>query len=250
MNRLVPPHRDAERAALRALGLGFAVSALVLCAYAGGRSGASAPRRTQGAGQRLATTLANIRAKAKTGRAAKAGPSANVGQTIALVGSGFDGNVSVQFTAFANSTFSIAPLSVSNKKVTVAVPSEVVTGNVRLVDPETGSSDPRVLQVVPTISTLTPDAAAPGARLLIDGAGFTVSSKVMFKGVATPVVPTVASPTRLDLIVPAGARSGKLVVMTEGGTSKPAKFTVVGSTASAEPVRPAPRAVARRRSRR
>jgi len=222
----------------RVFGLSVAVAGLALCAYAGGqpRAGTQAPARPE------AVTLTAIKARAATGRALKPGPSANVNQKIRLVGSGFDGNVSVMFTGFADSTWLVRPLEVKGKRVTVAVPAQVVTGAVALSDPESGQSGPLTLQVVPTIDTLTAENAAPGGRLLIDGNGFARDARVTFKGVAQPVVPTVVSPTRLDLIIPAGAQSGKITVVTGGGTSKPAKLVL---SAAASAGKPAPGAVAR-----
>jgi hypothetical protein len=228
---------------VRAAAAACLLAGLAVCAYAGGQT-RRAPRPAAAPAKRGGTTLASIRAKATTGRAAKPGPSANVGQQIALLGSGFDNNVSVQFTAFANSTFSVAPLKVKGKRVTIPVPNEVVTGDVRLIDPESGTSDPRVLQIVPKIDTLTPEAAAPGSRLLVDGSGFTHDAMVTFKGVAQPVAPTVVSPTRIDIQIPATAQPGRIQIVTGGGTSRPAKLTVVGAKA------PEPKAPPARRPRR
>ncbi len=242
MNRQDGVQSTSLRASRRLIASAFGVVTLALCAYAGGRAHSTATPQAGGA-----PTLSTIRATATTGKAASRGPSANIGQTITLVGSGFKSNVSVQFTAFANSTFSIVPIKVKKKRVTIAVPGEVITGDVRLIDPEFGPSGPLRLEIVPSIAALTPDAVAPGSRLLIDGSGFSADSKVTFKGVAQPVVPTVVSPTRIDLVVPATAQNGKIFVVTGGGTSKAMKLSVVGAAAVAEPVRRRP---ATRRARR
>ena len=210
----------AGRCSARVLGLSAFIATLALCAYAGGQAKTGAPERP------AAVVLNAIKAKASTGRAAKSGPSANIGQRIRLNGTGFDENVSVMFTGFADSTWLVRPLEVKNRRVDVAVPAQVVTGAVKLSDPETGMSNPLTLQIVPKIDTLTPATIAPGARLLIDGSGFARDAKVTFKGVAQPVVPTVVSPTRIDIVVPAGAQTGKLTVSTGGGQSKPMKLTI------------------------
>lgn len=210
-----------RRRVVRAAGVLVAVAAFALCAYAGGRA-----RGAQDTPARGGVTLTAIKAKAKTGRAAKRGPSANVNQPVRLQGTGFDGNVSVQFTAFANSTFLVRPTEIQARRVTVPVPGQVVTGPVLLSDPEDGQSNTLVLQIVPTITSLSATSIAPGGRLLIDGAGFTPVSKVTFKGVAQPVTPTIVSPTRIDILVPASAQTGKITVVTDGGTSKATKLTV------------------------
>ena len=204
----------------RFIGLSAIVATLAICAYAGGQAKTGAVDRP------AAVVLKNIKAKASTGRAAKSGPSANVGQRIRLNGTGFDGNVSVMFTGFADSTWLVRPLEVRDRRVDVTVPAQVVTNAVRLSDPEAGQSNALTLQIVPTIDTLTPASIAPGARLLIDGNGFARDARVTFRGVAQPVVPTVVSPTRIDVVVPAGAQTGKLTVTTGGGQSKAMKLTI------------------------
>lgn len=205
------------RKSVRFLGLVAIIATLGICAYAGGQGTPARP---------AAVVLNSIKAKAQSGRAAKSGPSANIGQRIRLNGSGFDDNVSVQFTGFADSTWLVRPLEVKNRRVDVAVPAQVVTAPVKLSDPEAGTSNALTLQIVPVIESVTPASIAPGGRLLIDGSGFARDAQVTFKGVTAPVTPTVVSPTRLDLVVPAGAKTGKIVVVTAGGKSKAVKLTI------------------------
>lgn len=218
------------------------IGVLALCAYAGGQA--------KGGG----ITLDKIKAKAKSGKAASAGPSANVGDPIRLIGTGFDANVSVEFTGFVGSSFAVQPLSVQGRKVQVAVPSQVVTGSVRLIDPESGTSSPLTLQVVPVAQTLTPADPVPGEQLFIDGSGFSRDTKVKFPGVVEPVTPTIVSPIRIDIVVPQGIQNGKMTVVTSGGTSKPVKIKV-GGAAAADAVAPKPQpqpktAPARKKARR
>ena len=211
-----------SHAAFRVCATVAAIAALALCAHAGGRSksGKAEPRQEPG------IAITKIKASASSGKASSRGPSANIGQRIRLNGTGFDDNVSIQFTAFANSTFLIRPLEVNGKKLDVAVPAEVITGSVVLVDPDTGRSNEQTLQIVPTITTLSSERVAPGERLLIDGAGFTRDTTVTFQGVERPVAPTIVSPSRIDIIVPPSAKSGKITVVTPGGRSKAVKLTV------------------------
>ncbi len=221
-----------RKTALRAAFAGLFVVALAACAYAGsGRSAGGSLAQVRGG----STTLNKIKAKAMSGKPATRGPSSNIGQQIVLIGSNFDDNVSVEFTAFANSTFSVLPIKIQGKKVTVPVPAEVVTGGVRLLDPDSGNSSALTLQIVPKIDTLTPSEVAPGGRLLIDGSGFSPGTMVVFRGISTPVQPTIVSPTRVDIVVPAGAQTGKMSVVTNGGTSKPVKLVVTGSAEAPEP---------------
>lgn len=203
---------------------------LVLCAYSGGRASAQGGMSVQ-----------SIKSRAKTGKPAGRGPSANVGQEIRVVGSGFPANASVEFTAFANSTFLVGPVTAEPRRIAVDVPNESITGAVRVVTPEGGSSNAQSLQVVPTIKSVTPANPAPGDRILIDGAGFSPDAKVIFKGVAQPVVPAVVSPVRIDVTVPRMAKTGPLVVATTGGKSKPMRLQLASGGSSQAPA-PAPAA--------
>lgn len=237
MERLDFDYTRGRGAAFQALAVAAIVGALALCAHAGGqaRGGQGAPRGGApkiAAAPRGGVTLKGIQSKAKAGTAARRGPSANVGQEIRLDGTGFDDNVSVEFTAFANSTFLIRPLEAKERRVEAKVPDEVITGAVRLVDPETGASNTLTLQIVPTITRLTPETVAPGGRLLVDGAGFTNDTRVIFNGVETAVAPTIVSPVRIDIVVPPAARSGRITVVTPGGRSKPAQLKVEAAPAT------------------
>jgi hypothetical protein len=232
------------------------VVVLGVCAYAGGqaksglasgarnkasaRLGAKAsPRRGQvRTAETTDVTLKKIKSSAATGRAAARGPSANSGQVIQLSGNGFGSEVSVEFLGFAGSTFSLRPTKVKMSKITISVPVETVTGDVRLRDPAAGASNGVKLQVVPAISTFTPAEIAPGGRLLIDGSGYSRDTKVYFQGVKTPVAPTIVSPTRVDILVPEGARSGKVSVVTTGGRSAAKKLKIVGTGAAERASRP------------
>jgi hypothetical protein len=226
-----------SRALLEAAATVAIVAAFAFCAYAGGQArrtpAAATPtaKPTAAPAQAVAAqkggiNLKQIKSSADSGKAAKKGPSANVGQEIRILGTGFDDNVAVEFTAFANSTFNIHPLDVKEKKLDVKVPNEVITGGVKLIDPDTGTSNTATLQIVPVIQKLSQETIAPGGQLLIDGTGFTRDSRVEFAGIKEPVVPTIVSPTRIDIVVPAGAKSGRIVVVTPGGRSKPAKLKV------------------------
>jgi hypothetical protein len=233
-----------ERQRVRGTFVIAAIVVLGICAYAGGqtkprlasgtaRNAKAAKPATQRDRQvRAADTtqvkLKKIQSSAKSGKAAVRGPSANGGQVIQLAGTGFGEEVSVEFLGFAGSTFNLRPTKVKMGKSTLPVPAETVTGDVRLLDPAAGASNALKLQIVPVISTFTPAEIAPGGRLLIDGTGYSRDTRVFFQGVRDPVAPTIVSPTRIDILVPQGARTGKVSVRTAGGRSAAKKLTIIG----------------------
>lgn len=80
--------------------------------------------------------------------------------------------------------------------------------------------------VVPVISGIAPTSGPVGTRVTITGSGFVGATAVKFGGVKAPSY-IVNSGTTITATVPAGAKSGKIMVTTAGGnaTSKTA-FTV------------------------
>jgi len=222
-------HRWLQGTLVVALAIAFG-----MCAYAGGRSRSSASSQARQARAADATQvkLKRIQSKAKSGRPAVKGASANSAQEIQIVGTGFGEEVSVEFMGFAGSAFTVRAAHVKMGKITIPVPPETVTGDLRLRDPAAGSSNAAKLQIVPTISTFTPAEIAPGGRLLIDGSGYSHDTQVYFQGVRDPVSPTIVSPSRIDIVVPQGARTGKVSVRTSGGRSMPKKLVVTSASTS------------------
>jgi len=82
----------------------------------------------------------------------------------------------------------------------------------------------------PTISGLTPSSGGVGTSVTITGANFTGATEVTFNGV--PARFTVRSATSIVASVPTGAGTGKIAVVTPGGTAaSTATFTVSGMVA-------------------
>jgi hypothetical protein len=205
---------------MRSFGV-FAFALLLLTA-----AGSAFEAEARQSAERAALTLKRLSAKAASGKAASKGPSANSGQVIELVGNGFDPSVTVEFFGFAGSAFVVNPTNVTAKRITVSVPEAAVTGPVRVLNGSGGATSSLNLQVVPVVTAL-PDSTREGAQLLIDGKGFSYHTQVFLPGVAGPITPAIASPIKLDLIVPSGIRSGKLTVVTSGGRSKAVRLNVV-----------------------
>ena len=91
----------------------------------------------------------------------------------------------------------------------------------RLIDPESGTSKPIALQVVPTVATFTPESVKPGDRLLIDGTGFGPDARVAFPGLENPVSPadltaTVYHALGIDPATPIADLLGRVQTVTDG----------------------------------
>lgn len=173
--------------------------------------------------------------------------SANVGQTITLIGTGFRTNTNVAFpkvddsgnsgTAYAR----VKSVSQDRTQVTVVVPNGAVTGLVRAQGLTTAFN----LQIVPRLWSFSHNTSyAPGQFLRLTGNGFVEGAVTVHMGSVSVVDPSTsssiinvhASATNLDVYVPSGAGSA-LSVETAGGISKtvfvgPETFTDLLATAT------------------
>jgi len=82
------------------------------------------------------------------------------------------------------------------------------------------------VHILPKIQNLDPSSGPAGTQVGIVGGGFAGTTKVTFGGIATANF-TVVNPGLIQATVPAGARTGKVGVVTPNGsvTSKET-FTV------------------------
>lgn len=145
----------------------------------------------------------------------------SAGQTVEILGNGLTGTSSVKFGS-GSTSFNV----VSDTYMTATVPAEGTTGFVTVTTPSGTLTSNRSFFVVPVISGIAPTSGPVGTRVTITGSGFVGATAVKFGGVKAPSY-IVNSGTTITATVPAGAKSGKIMVTTAGGnaTSKTA-FTV------------------------
>ncbi|WP_198172968.1 beta strand repeat-containing protein [Hymenobacter ginkgonis] len=97
---------------------------------------------------------------------------------------------------------------------------------------------------LPIISSLSTASSAIGGRVVITGTGFLNVKEVTFNGVSVPAASLVPnSLTQLTVIVPQGANTGPVVVVTTAGASNGVLLTI-SSAAQVTAVLPARNAVA------
>lgn len=116
-------------------------------------------------------------------------------------------------------------------QITAVVPSGATTGFIRVTNSfGTGvSSVAFTVTTLPIIDTFSPDTAAPGTDIVIDGLNFTGTTAVRFNGKASTSF-GVTAPTQLHAKVPASATSGPIAVQNaSGSTTSSVPFTVIGS---------------------
>jgi hypothetical protein len=152
--------------------------------------------------------------------------SGSVGTPVTISGANFTGATSVKF----NGT-SATPITLDNDtQIRVNVPSGATTGQISVTTSagtETSANDFTVtLPPAPAITSFTPASGTVGTPVTITGTDFTGASSVKFNGTSAATF-TVSSATQILANVPSGATTGKISVITAGGTGQSASdFTV------------------------
>jgi len=115
----------------------------------------------------------------------------------------------------------------SDTYLTATVPSDAVDGLIAVIlDSGLQIESQSAVRILPVITNLDPTSGPPGTQVGIAGGGFAGAKKVTFGGVKATNF-TVASPTLIQAIVPAGARTGKVVVTTPNSSARSKQtFTV------------------------
>ena len=170
-----------------------------------------------------------------------------VGTSVTITGENFSDMPSANEVKFGG-VMAAAPTSASTTSLTVLVPSGARTGSISVtVGGQTGTSSesftvtaPAPAPAPPVVSSFTPSEGVVGTSVTITGDNFSATpseNEVRFGGVMA-AEPTSASTTSLTILVPSGARTGRISVAVGGqtGTSS-TNFTVTApAPAPAAPV--------------
>jgi uncharacterized repeat protein (TIGR03803 family) len=144
-----------------------------------------------------------------------------VAKPVGILGGGLTGTTSVNFNG-TNATYSV----VSDTYISTSVPSGATTGSINAVTPGGTLKSNLKFRVTPAILSFTPPNGPVGTSVVITGNSFTGATKVTFGGIAATSF-TVNSYTQITATVPVGAVTGKIQVITPGGTATSATaFTV------------------------
>ena len=148
-----------------------------------------------------------------------------VGTAVGLVGTNFTGVASVTF-AGANSTPVVAPItSLGATQLTVLVPTNAVSGLLTVTTPGGVITSAGNFAVTPRVDRFTPLLGPVGTTVTVSGFSFTGATAVRFNGVNASF--SSLTDTQLVAVVPAGASTGPLTVVTPDGTGAgPVNYTV------------------------
>jgi uncharacterized repeat protein (TIGR03803 family) len=149
--------------------------------------------------------------------------SGKVGAAVTILGMNLTGTTAVNFGA-APATFTV---NSTGTAITTSVPAGATTGLINVVTPSGTLASNATFKVAPQIKTFTPSSGPVGTVVTITGVSLTQTTKVTFGGVKATSF-TVNSDTQVSATVPSGAKTGKLVITTPGGTASSAtNFTVM-----------------------
>ncbi|MEN9573597.1 MAG: hypothetical protein RL514_1452 [Verrucomicrobiota bacterium] len=139
-----------------------------------------------------------------------------VGTAVTLAGTNFTGISSVTF-AGPNSTVLSAPVtSLSATQLTVLVPTNAITGLLTVTTPGGVITSAGNFAVTPRVDSFTPLLGPVGTTVTLRGYSFTGATAVRFNGVNGSV--SSLTDTQVVAVVPAGASTGPLTVVTPDGT--------------------------------
>ena len=152
-----------------------------------------------------------------------------VGQTVEILGQGFTGATAVSFNG-VKATFK----NVSDTYMTATVPAGALTGPVTVTTFTGSMTSNRKFLVIPQVTSFAPTSGIVGSSVVITGVSLTQATKVTIGGKVATF--TVNSDTQITAVVPAGAKTGKIAVTTQGGAAtSTATYSVVPSISSFSP---------------
>ena len=153
------------------------------------------------------------------------------GSSIGILGQIFTNSSVFAFGGVAASTFTLSGSTFAS----VTVPAGGMTGPVTVTTTGGTLTSNQIFRVTPQITTFAPLIGIDGTSVKITGVSLTQTTKVTFGGVASKSI-KVNSDTSVTATSPAGAKSGKIVITTAGGTATSSEsFTVRPNIASFTP---------------
>ncbi|HLW84977.1 MAG TPA: choice-of-anchor tandem repeat GloVer-containing protein [Candidatus Sulfotelmatobacter sp.] len=147
--------------------------------------------------------------------------SGKEGAKIGILGQSFGSSSVVGFGGVAATTITLT----GSTYISATVPAGALTGSVTVTTGATTLTSSQTFKVLPTITSI-PASGSVGTPVAITGTGLTQATKVTFGGVKATSF-TVNNDTQVTATVPTGAKTGKIAVITKGGSaSSKTSFTV------------------------
>lgn len=144
-----------------------------------------------------------------TGFEPGAGPR---GAPVRIQGRNFFPPVTVSF----NGVIEINAYAATPSEITAQVPAEATTGPIVVRTANGTSTNVNRFYVPPRLHNIAPASAPSGDSVVLLGRNFTDTTEVTFNGVPAPFSEVASN--RLDATVPPGATTGRIRIVTPGGT--------------------------------
>ena len=141
--------------------------------------------------------------------------SGKEGAKIGILGQGFKTTSVVAFGGVQATSIKLG----SATFITATIPIGALTGSVTVTTGTTKLSSNTRFRVTPTFPSFSPTSGPVGTPVVLTGTGLTQTTKVTFGGVKATNV-TVNSDNQVTASVPTGAKTGKIVITTKGGSAK------------------------------
>jgi len=143
------------------------------------------------------------------------------GTQVGILGQGFNSSSVVKFGGITATTRVLT----GSTFILATVPAGALTGNVTVTTGATTLTSNQTFKVRPTLKTFSPPSGPVSTPVTITGTGLKQATKVTFNGTVASF--TVKSDTQITATVPAAATTGKIAVITKGGSIASAiSFTV------------------------
>jgi len=147
------------------------------------------------------------------------------GTVVSIVGSGLTGTKSVLFGGVAATVIT----NLTSAQISAVVPANVITGPLTVATAVGTNVTESVFYGALDITSFTPPSGQSGTALTINGVNLLGATQVRLNDLQIPQF-TVVDNTRILLTVPANATTGRLTVVTPGGTNQSSgSFTVLGN---------------------
>ncbi|MBX3746960.1 MAG: IPT/TIG domain-containing protein [Verrucomicrobiae bacterium] len=147
-------------------------------------------------------------------------PRARPGDTIEIRGSNLGQALRVEF-----GTAPAAFAAQSPTNLLAVVPTNAVRAALQIVTPAGAAFTSSNFVVLPRIISFHPPTGSTGTNVVLEGGGFQGVTDVQFNGVKASF--TATSPTRVTAVVPAGATTGPIKIVTpDGDFTTEASFTL------------------------
>lgn len=141
-----------------------------------------------------------------------------VGRSVGILGQ-FSGTASVMFNG-TPASFRV----ISDTYLTATVPAGE-TGFIRVNTSSGVLLSSKIFKVTPKITSFSPASGPVGSSVVITGSGLIQAEKITVGGVQVNAF-TVNSDATVTFRVPSGAKTGKIVITTPGGSATSKAFTV------------------------